>query len=331
MESALNFLLGALIARQTTFSIACSRITSFSEKLKTKSAQKDCFQPAFRQSRRCKDHLLAWRASPMEFADYTGLRAPALSNTWVADESVRFVFDLLLPIQAGNTDGSELRFLDLEFNSSTKRIFEIGMCDAKGDLTLDYRTRYQPETLAIINRGRDTKNTYLDHAIDRSTKGHHCVDSRMPARQVADRCREQGVSPRIWFVTWHATTIDLSALRGWLESEGQFKVLPDDSRCLPIMPHIRRNLKAALRDDGRTVPAALSVLFPLVMGSQHELAGRNHHAAVDAQQAYYLTEVYLMQCRRPADRPEGWLSHLQGSGQLGLSQRTLTDMWKTGR
>lgn len=73
-------------------------------------SRKDCFQPAFRQSQLYKDRLLEWRGSLMEFADYTGLRAPALANTWVADESVRFVFDLLLSVQAGNTDGSELRF-----------------------------------------------------------------------------------------------------------------------------------------------------------------------------------------------------------------------------
>lgn len=111
-----------------------------------------------------------------------------MADTWVADEPVRFVFDLLLSsIQAGNTNGSELGFLDLEFNTSTKRIFEIGMCNVKGDLTLDYRTRYQPETLAIINRRGDTKNTYMDSVIDRSTRRHHCVDHRMSARQVADR------------------------------------------------------------------------------------------------------------------------------------------------
>ncbi|KAL7926924.1 hypothetical protein ACQKWADRAFT_279024 [Trichoderma austrokoningii] len=33
---------------------------------------KDCFQPAFRQSRLRKDHLLACRGSPMEFANCTG-------------------------------------------------------------------------------------------------------------------------------------------------------------------------------------------------------------------------------------------------------------------
>ncbi|KAH8752052.1 hypothetical protein F5883DRAFT_720076 [Diaporthe sp. PMI_573] len=164
----------------------------------------------------------------------------------------------------------------------------------------------------------------MDGMIDRSTRRHHCVDHRMSARQVADRLREQGVSPRTWFVTWHQTTTDLSALRGWLESEGQFDVLPEDSRCLPIVPHIRRNLKAALANDGRIVPAALSVVFPLIMGSQHELVGRNHHAALDAQQAYYLTEVYLMQSRHPADRPAGWLESLQKpKGSLGRQKRQL--------
>jgi hypothetical protein len=237
-------------------------------------SEKSCFQPAFQQSRLYKDYLFTLRGSPIEFADYTELRALTLANTWVADKSVRFVFDLLLSIQAGNTNESELRFLDLEFNTSTKRIFEIGMCNAKGDLTLDCRTRYQPETLAIINRRGDTKKSHMDGMIDRSTRRHHCVDHRMSARQVADRLREQGVSPRTWFVTWHQTTTDLSALRGWLESEGQFDVLPNDSRCLPIVPHIRRNLKAALANDGRIVPAALSVVFPLIMGSQHELVGR---------------------------------------------------------
>ncbi|KAL8742512.1 MAG: hypothetical protein Q9190_005018 [Brigantiaea leucoxantha] len=221
------------------------------------------------------------------------------------------MFDLFLSIQAGKTDESELSFLDLEFNPSTKRVFEIGMCDAKGNITLDCRTRYRPETYAANTTGRSVANAHMDLLIHRSTMRHCCKDARMSARHVADRLREQGVSLKTWFVTWHTSTIDLSALRGWLESEGEFDVLPDNSKCSPVLTHIRRNLRAAPGDDGRTLPGALAILFSLIMGSQHELAGKSHHAAVDAQQAYYLTEVYLVQCRRPADRPEGWLKHLQ--------------------
>ena len=57
-------------------------------------SEKNCFQSAFQQSRLCKDHLFALRSSPIEYADYTELRALTLAKTWVADESVRFVFDL---------------------------------------------------------------------------------------------------------------------------------------------------------------------------------------------------------------------------------------------
>lgn len=294
-----------------------------------------CFQPSFRQSRLCQYHLSSWTASSTDHPDYTNLIAPALAITWVADEPVRCIFDLLLSIQAGRTDESELRFLDLEFNSSTKRVFEIGMCDFKGNITLDCRTRYQLETYIATTTGRGRADAYMDLMIERSTARHYCKDSRMSARQVADRLREQGVSPKTWFVTWHLSPIDLSVLRGWLESEGQFNVLPDNSRCLPILSYFRSNLKAAPRIDGRTLPGALGILFPLFMSSQHELAGKNHHAAVDAQQAYYLTEVYLMQHRCPADRPEGWLKRLQKPrGSLGRQQQrqqTIESLWQKAK
>lgn len=162
----------------------------------------------------------------------------------------------------------------------------------------------------------------MDIKIDHYTRRRYCKDSRMSARQVADRLRQQGVSPRTWFVTWHTSTVDLSTLREWLESEGEFNILPDDSRCLPILAHIKRNLRATPRHGSRTLPGTLEILFPLIMGLQHELASKNHHAAVDAQQAYYLTEVYSMQCRRPADRPVGWLEHLgKPRGPLGQRQQ----------
>lgn len=203
------------------------------------------------------------------------------------------------------------------------------MCNAKGEITLDYQTKYLPETYATITANRSPQNAYLDHCIKSSVKKHHCKDSRLTSRQVADKLREQGVTPKTLFVTWHNCNADLSALRKWLESEGEYGVLPDDSQCLPILVYFRRNLKAVKRKDGRAFPLNLPLLFPLFMGTLHKLAGRNHHASIDAQQLYYMVEIFAMLCRSPEDRPDGWLNHPQkAAGPSGLQQTSLETFWQ---
>lgn len=64
--------------------------------------------------------------------------------------------------------------------------------------------------------------------------------------------------------------------------------------------------------------------FPLILGSHHELAGKDHHAAVDAQQESYLTKVYLMLYKYSADRPEGLASipaAAKGASWAGSSEQ----------
>ncbi|KAF4472348.1 Threonyl alanyl tRNA synthetase SAD [Fusarium albosuccineum] len=294
-------------------------------------AVQDCFNVRFLTSTLCRNHLSTWTV-PVQTEDLDPLKAtlsPALATRWNAEPPMERMVSLLYSIQAGKSHESELRFLDLEFNSSTKMVFEIGMCNAKGDITLDYRTRYNPQVLNAIEVGRSRPNTYMDRLIESSTKKHNCRDSRMTARQVAEKLREQGVGPRTLFVTWHVSSLDLSALREWLESEGEHRVLPDDSQCLPIIMYFRRNLKTVKLKDGRMFPLRLPLIFPLFHGLRHELAGRNHHAVVDAQQLYHMVEIFAMLCRSPKDRPKDWLSHLQQApGQSGLRQTALETFWK---
>jgi hypothetical protein len=224
---------------------------------------------------------------------------------------MRDLLSLFKSVRDGRTSPSRLQFLDLEFNARTKTVFEVGMCDANGVATMDCRTPYafQPSGTATANP--DKRNAMIEDSIRRSVQRHNCVDNTMSAHKVAERLRNQGVGPRTIFVTWHTNTTDLTALRQWLEAEGEAGILPGDSKCIPVIQYFRPNFKIAKAQNGRPFPLSLPVIFPLLMTSRHYLFGRNHHAVVDAQQLYFMVRVFEMMCEQPRNRPEDWLGALQ--------------------
>ncbi|KAM5371658.1 hypothetical protein ACJZ2D_007938 [Fusarium nematophilum] len=141
-----------------------------------------------------------------------------------------------------------------------------------------------------------------------------------------------GITPDTVFVTWHLSTLDLTALREWLEEEGQHSVLPPDDECVPVIQHFRGNLEAAKSSNGRRFPVSLPVIFPVVMGTRHHLYGRNHHVAIDAQQLQCMVEVFNMLCKPSKDRPKGWLEQLrQAPDKTGLHQPAIEQFLNQAR
>ena len=84
----------------------------------------------------------------------------------------------------------------------------------------------------------------------------------------------------------------------WFEAEGHSDVLPPDSKCVGMVRHFRANLGKL--SDGTPFPLRLPILFPLFHGIRHELAGRNHHALIDATDTLNVLELHYFAkiCRR---------------------------------
>ncbi|UKZ55226.1 hypothetical protein TrVGV298_009045 [Trichoderma virens] len=275
---------------------------------------KSCTKPGFGGSRFCKDHLSAWRdPNPLE-TDLQQLQklrehvSPFLQVKWSNEPAIGKVLGLMDSIGAGKSPASALRFVDLEYNIFTGRVFEIGIA------------------LRAIGQKSSTADCNMDRMMMNSIQAHYCTQGSRTAKQIADELRRQGISQETYFVVWHLHTDDLSRLRGWLESEGEYGVLPPDSQCIPLIPYFQRNLRGAKLPDGKRFPLTLSTIFPIMMGTNHVLAGKNHHALVDAQQLQCMMAIFRVLCLSPQNRPDGWLEQLRqdpSSHRTGLRQAML--------
>jgi hypothetical protein len=115
-----------------------------------------------------------------------------------------------------------LRFIDLEYNSSTRRVFEIGMCNANGTMTMDCLTSYGSKALHAVTKDNTVVERRMDAIVETSVKQHHCAHGSITAKQVADELRLQALLQETMFVSWHMSPFDLSLFREWLESEGEY-------------------------------------------------------------------------------------------------------------
>lgn len=297
----------------------------------------DCTKPIFHGSRLCKQHLYAFRpedeysSTPMR-EELERLLRCAMNKKWHPQLKMHTVLRLFNSIRDGDTDPSKLRFLDLEFNAQSKHVYEIGMCDANGIVTMDCLTKYAPRPQVIASSVPEKRIAWLSRLIQQSVQNHRCAHGWITARQVADMLRKQGVTPETWFVTWHLATSDLTALREWLEEEGEHGVLPPDDHCITAIQQFRVNLDSIRLQGGKRFPLSLPVLFPVAMGTRHHLYGRNHHAAVDAQQLYHMVEMFNILCKSKSDRPEDWLEQLRNTSDTeGYRQPTIERFMELGR
>lgn len=274
---------------------------------------KRCTKPGFGGSRFYKDHLSTWHdPNPLE-TDLPQLQklqehvSPFLQVKWSDEPAIGKVLALINSIRAGKSPASALRFVDLEYNIFTGRVFEIGMCDAYGTKTMDCRTLYRSEALRAISQKSSTADCNIDRMMMKSVQVHHCTQGSKTAKQIADELRQQDISQETYFIVWHFHIDDLSRLREWLELEGEYRVLPSDFQCIPLIPYFQRNLPGAKLPDDKRFPLTLPIIFPIIIGTDHILARKNHHTLIDMQQLQCIIAIFQVLCLSPQNRPNGWL------------------------
>lgn len=177
-----------------------------------------CGKPLFHGTKFCEAHFYAWQPTvgleaSEGFVELERRLNCAITAKWKASPEMKKFLRLFDSIRAGDTLPSKLMFLDLEFNTKTRKLYEVGMCDANGVITMDCLTKYSPGAQKSSSANPDRQTAYIDQLIQNSTQNHNCRDGRMTARQIADRLKEQGVTPDTLIVTWHHYAADLSALR----------------------------------------------------------------------------------------------------------------------
>ena len=69
----------------------------------------------------------------------------------------------------------------------------------------------------------------MDRMMMKSVQTHHCTRGLETAKQIADGLiGRQGTSQETQFIVWHFHIDDLTRLREWLDSEGEYGILPLD-------------------------------------------------------------------------------------------------------
>lgn len=224
-----------------------------------------------------------------------------------------------------------LRFLDLEYNCQTGRVHEVGMCDAAGNLTMDFLTR-----LSLAELGRTSSNSKASNmykALNKSkaiqairhqnvVTNHHCRQGSLDVHQFARQLKED-VSPNTIFIIWATNKSDLRCLRHWMEAEGYKGILPPNSHCITLKHAFQHNLRICKLSNGKLFPTSLRTIFPLSFGTGYHLYGRNHHAPVDTLQLWLMLQAFKQLCLPLSDPKRDW----QILGGAENQQKNLEDYW----
>jgi hypothetical protein len=215
--------------------------------------------------------------------------------------------------------------LDIEFWLPSRKVFEVGMTTAHSkkvlmnsrikhdcsdeDLLRPATQRMQPPTPEEIAFGcRAMRAIY---GTDRS----NCTGLQN-VHEVASQLRKAGITPKTVFLSWHTSPTDLILLRELLASGGYDDILPSNENCILLIPEYRKGLPK--NSSGKVFPAGLEVLFSILF-ADHDLAGRNHRALVDAQQLRLMLLLWVELHKPPPHRrlsqfPQGtqdWLISCQ--------------------
>ncbi len=120
--------------------------------------KKSCFKAGFGGSIFCKYHLSKWKDQTSPDSELPPLQilrkhlSSFLQVKWTDEPAMGNVLALMDSIYTGKMPTSALSFIDLEFNSHTGKVLEIGMCDAHGKMTMDCWTLYGAEAFEAIAR-----------------------------------------------------------------------------------------------------------------------------------------------------------------------------------
>jgi hypothetical protein len=246
----------------------------------------------------------------------------ATTRKWQAGAEVQQAWSTFEAVVRGKLSPGGLMFLDLEYDTTTRRVYEVGMCDAWGTKVTDCFIHLSDEeikrTTVASNYAYPPKFNLLNRKAAKKRQHYH---GTMDVHQLVKHLQKAGVTPETVMIVWATNNWDLSTLREWFEAEGYSDVLPPDSKCVRMVQPFRVNLGKLL--DGTSFPLRLQILFPLFHGTRHELAGRNHHALVDAQQTRLMFRSFIALCKdlSAPDMP------LQYRDDGGVLQKSLLDFF----
>ncbi|KAJ0293091.1 hypothetical protein CBS470a_002090 [Colletotrichum nupharicola] len=281
---------------------------------------KSCEKPMKKGLKFCKEHMSksknrvkeAYGPSCSDVEIFRKLRAllqSSLAKVWKYDDEgvlVSRMFAAIDKIRSGETSGSDVICLDLEFSASTHRVFEVGACEYESGKTL-IEARVKPDVAYDELHRPDphsSKATQENVWISKRTYAKVYLRKSVPhlnVHEIAAKLREAGVGQRTIILAWHKYHADYDLLQAFLKENGHGDILPPRSQCIPFIPRFQKNLGDAKLSGGKMFPLALEILFPLLFPG-HELVGKNHAALANAQQLRLVAQVFEDACRRPANR-----------------------------
>ena len=281
-----------------------------------------CLKPIWSTSRYCWAHL---RSSPSVNRINPMLQEhlqAATTRKWQVGAEVQQAWSIFEAVVRGKLPPEGLMFLDLEYDTTTRRVYEVGMCDAWGNKVVDCFTYLSDEEMKRTTVASSYAYPLKFNLLNRKAaeRRHHCHGT-MDVHQLVKHLQKAGVTPETIMIVWATNNWDLSTIREWFEAEGYSDILPPDSKCVGMVRPFRANLGKL--SDGTPFPLRLPILFPLFHSTRHELAGRNHHALVDAQQTCLIFRSFIALCKDPSapDMP------LQYRDDRGLLQKSLLDFF----
>ncbi|KAJ5729925.1 uncharacterized protein N7483_004433 [Penicillium malachiteum] len=195
--------------------------------------------------------------------------------------------------------------IDLEFYPQSRKVIQVGIVDTKGERILDCFTKYSEKGKANLHSTscwQAPKSSAHDKIREEQIRRFYSKDGTLSAEEIADRLQKTGISRETIFLAWATRPFGLYYLRDWLDAEGFQNILPPDEKVCLILMEFRQNLREFLGSScfrGGVFPATLPVIFMVAFGEDHPLAGKNHHALVDAKQLALLTQLFIDLCKPP--------------------------------
>jgi hypothetical protein len=279
-----------------------------------------CLKPIWSTSRYCWAHLHSYPSENWINPMVQEHLQAATTRKWQAGAEVQQAWSTFEAVVRGKLPPGALMFLDLEYDTTTRRVYEVGMCDAWGNKVVDCFTYLSDEemkrTTVVSNHTYPPKFNLLNRKAAKKRQHFH---GTMDVHQLVKHLQKVGVTPETVMIVWATNNWDLSTIREWFEAEGYSDVLPRDWKCVGMVRPFRANLGKL--SDGTPFPLRLPILFPLFHGTRHELAGRNHHALVDAQQTRLMFWSFIALCKdlSAPDKP------FQYKDDRGVRQKSLLD------
>ncbi|KAJ5972043.1 uncharacterized protein N7479_001961 [Penicillium vulpinum] len=297
-------------------------------------SHESCINSVWEGSKFCKEHFRNLKIDPLLFprAEQEVLRALFKEAASVQWHPKTEAMAKILRMKSGKSTipASQVVNIDLEFGWGSREVYQIGLADLEARKVLDCLTKYGEGVVAPSSSPLPAPPTWAQLQYEQKVKGYYTQDGTLCAKQVVEKLEKIGISDNTIFLSWAIWGFDLSYLREWLQQEGFHDVLPGNENLYLLLQEFRHNLKETIGTTcykGKGFPLSLPVVFPLLFGYDHELAGRNHHALVDAKQLALMCLLFIDLCKPPHERVYWQGSVVNNPGIAGKRQRNIDEFF----